>query len=75
MQRYGGEAVRTPLAGCEYRPSASHAIVVQRAIKLDRARGATRRHQQHNVGPDIVIEFMPIKPHHSATVRPLAALI
>jgi hypothetical protein len=42
---------------------------------------STERAERHgdisntNVGPDIVIEFMPIKPHHSATVRPLAALI
>jgi hypothetical protein len=42
---------------------------------------STQRAERHggisntNVGPDIVIEFMPIKPHHRATVRPLAALI
>jgi hypothetical protein len=40
----------------------------------------TERAERHGgitntIGPDIVIEFMPIKPHHSATVRPLAALI
>jgi hypothetical protein len=28
-----------------------------------------------NVSPDIVNEFMLIKPHHAATVRPPAALI
>ena len=45
---------------------------VQRTIKLDRAHGAIRRQQQHEHRRDIVIEPTLIKPHHKATVRPLA---